>query len=138
MIRTTLLAAAALLLLPGAASAQKMCDQVRTNTTTSPAPLTEKVAAVPNKRIYLCGYMIVRAGVDPPGDLQFQIVSGTGRDCLSNKNIIIPQMAVPASGVLVNRIAYAAGEKTPPGHAICLQVFGNGPALISTFYWAQF
>jgi hypothetical protein len=138
MIRTFLAAAALLLLLPAPASAQKMCDQVRTNITTAPAVMTEKVAAMPNKRIYLCGYMIVRAGTDPPGDLQFQIVSGTGRDCGTNRTVIIPQMAVPASGVLVNRIAYAAGEKTPPGHAICLQVFGAGPALISTFYWAQF
>jgi hypothetical protein len=135
MILRALLAAAALLL-AGPAAAQKMCDQVRTNTTAAPAAIAEKVAGIPNKRIYLCGYMIVRDG--PVGqDLSFEVSSGTGTNCSVNKALILPKMVVPSSGVLVNRIAYTA-EKTPPGHSICLEVFGSGVTLISSFYWTQF
>jgi hypothetical protein len=134
--RAALAAAAALLLLPGAASAQKMCDQVRTNLTTAPAAISEKVAGKPNQRIYLCGYMIVRDG--PAGqDLYFVVSSGTGTNCAVGKTIILPKMAIPASGVLVNRIAYTA-EKTAPGQSVCLEVFGTGVSLVSSFYWTQF
>ena len=137
MMRTLLAAVALLPLLTGAAAAQKMCDQVRTNITTAPTPITEKVAGKPNQRIYLCGYMIVRSGVGGQ-DLQFELSSSTGTNCALNRAVILPKMNLPASGVLVNRIAYVAGEKTPPGHAMCLEVFGSGAGVVSTFYWAQF
>lgn len=135
MIARALLAAA-LLLLPAAASAQKMCDQVRTSTTAAAAPIAEKVPGIPNKRIYLCGYMIVRQGTTGQ-DLQFEVSSGTGTNCAVGKTIILPKMAVPSNGILVNRTVYTA-EKTPPGHSVCLEVFGTGSALVSSFYWTQF
>jgi len=133
MIGRTLLAAA-ILLLPGAASAQKACDQFRTAQTTGPTVRTERVAAIANQRIYLCGYMIMR-GLGAQ-DLEFELTSGTGRDCGTNTQIVIPRMLVPPQGI-VNRIAYAAGERAPPGNAMCLQTWGTGP-VTSIFYWAQF
>lgn len=134
MVRALL--AAALLLLPVAAWAQKMCDQVRTNLTTAPAAIAVKVPGKPNQRIYICGYMIVRDG--PAGqDMQFEISSGTGTNCSVGKTIILPKMSIPPSGVLVNRIAYT-GERTGPGESICLEVFGTGVSLVSSFYWTQF
>jgi hypothetical protein len=136
MTRALLAAALLLLFLSGTATAQKMCDQVRTNITTAPAAIAEKVAGIPNKRIYLCGYMILRDG--PVGqDLSFEISSGSGTNCAVGKTIILPKMVIPSSGVLVNRIAYTA-EKTAPGHSICLEVFGTGVSLVSSFYWTQF
>jgi hypothetical protein len=138
MIARALSAAALLLLfLSGTATAQKMCDQVRTNITAAPAAISEKVPGIPNKRIYLCGYMIVRSGSAAGQDLQFEISSGTGTNCSVGKAIILPKMSLPSSGELVNRIAYTA-EKTPPGHSICLEVFGSGTSLVSSFYWTQF
>lgn len=138
MIARLLWAAAALVLLPAAASAQKMCDQVRTNTTSAPAAISVKVPGKPNQRIYLCGYMIVRTAAQPAGqDLQFEISSGGGVNCATGKNLILPKMSLPSSGELVNRIPYTA-EKTAPGDSICLEVFGSGPSLVSSFYWTQF
>jgi hypothetical protein len=136
MLARVLWAAAAIVLLPFAASAQKMCDQVRTNTTTAPAAIAVKVPGKPNQRIYLCGYMVVRDG--PSGqDLDFEVSAGGGTDCAIGKTLIIPKMSIPASGVLVNRIPYTA-EKTNPGDSICLEVFGSGVTLVSSFYWTQF
>jgi hypothetical protein len=96
--------------------------------------VTEKVTEMPNKKIYLCGYMIIRASGGQ--DLEFQLTSGTGVACGTNTTVILPRMDVPLSGI-VNRIAVAAGEVTPAGHAMCLQTWGNG-SVTSVFYWAQF
>lgn len=133
-MKTFILALFVLWLSAGAAFAQKTCDQFRSNITTASMSRTEKVAAIPNKRIYLCGYVIVRASGS--ADLEFELSTGTGRDCVTNNVLIIPRMDVPANG-LVNRIPYAAGEVTPPGNAMCLQTWGAG-SVTSIFYWAQF
>jgi hypothetical protein len=137
MIARALLAATLLLSLPGAAVAQKVCDQVRTNLTTAPSAISVKVPGKPNQRIYLCGYMIVRNGSAAGQDLQFEISSGSGVNCATGKTIILPKMSIPSSGELVNRIPYTA-EKTGPGESVCLEVFGSGTSLVSSFYWTQF
>lgn len=124
----------ALLLLPGSALAQKACDQYKTAQTTGPSARAERVPAIANKRIYLCGYIIMR-GVGAQ-DLEFEVTSGTGRDCQNNTAIVIPRMLIPPQGI-VNRIGTASGESGPLGHAMCLQTWGTGP-VTSIFYWAQF
>lgn len=133
-IQTALVAALLIALTSGAASAQKACDQFRANTTTAPSAVTEKVAAIANKKIYLCGYMIVPSSTGGP--FEFELTAGTGRDCAINRITIIPRMSIPVSGI-VNRIPYAAGESAPPSNAMCLQTWGTGP-VTSVFYWAQF
>jgi len=125
--------AALLLLLPSAAYAQKVCDQTRTAQTNGPTVRTERVAALAGKRVYICGYMIMR-GLGGQ-DLEFELTSGTGRDCQTNTQIVIPRMLIPPQGI-VNRIPYA-GEKTGPAEAMCLQTWGTGP-VTSVFYWAQY
>jgi hypothetical protein len=127
---TKFIALAALLLLPGMAYAQKQCDQYRTAQTTGPTGPTERVAGVPNKRIYICGYMIMR-GLGG-ADLEFQMTSGQGTNCNGNTQVIIPRLLIPVNSI-VNRVAEAASERTLPGHAICLQTWGTGP-VTSIFY----
>jgi hypothetical protein len=114
-----------------------MYDQLRTNITTAASAITENVSGVPNKRIYLCGYMIVHNGSAQGPDLQFEVSSGTGTNCSIGKTLILPKMSLPPSGELINRIAYTA-EKTAPGAAVCLEVFGSGTSIVSSFYWTQF
>lgn len=121
-------------LLASPAAAQKTCDKFRSAITTTQLGPVERVPAAGSNRIYLCGYAL---WPNPPGQtLEFQITSGTGTNCAANTTVIIPRVSMPAGGI-VNRIAYAAGEFTPPGHAVCLQTFGSG-SITSIFYWAQF
>jgi hypothetical protein len=94
------------------------------------------VPAVAGQRVYICGYMLVRTGAAGQ-DLEFELDSGTGSNCSVNTTPLIGPMTLPTGTVIVNRIPYAAGEKTPTGHALCVRTFGNG-TLIATFYWAQF
>jgi len=131
---TVLMALLIVALTTGAASAQRTCDQFRASTTLAPSVVTEKVAAITNKKIYICGYMIVPSSTGGP--FEFELTTGRGTDCSTGKTIIIPRMSVPASGI-INRIPYAAGESAPPGQAVCLQTWGTGP-VTSVFYWAQF
>jgi len=123
-----------LLFLSSESFAAAPCNQFRASITTGAMGMTEKVAAIPNKRIYLCGYLIIRASGGQ--DLEFELTSGTGVLCATNKTTIIPRMDVPIGGI-VNRIPVAAGEFTAPGHAMCLQTWGTG-SVTSIFYWAQF
>jgi hypothetical protein len=116
------------------AFAAKECDQFRASITTGTMGVTEKVAAIPNKRIYLCGYMIIRASGGQ--DLEFQLTSGTGVGCATNTTVILPRMDVPLSGI-VNRLPIPAGEVKADVHAMCVQALGNG-SVTSVFYWAQF
>jgi hypothetical protein len=111
-----------------------MCDQSRAAITTGAMAITERVPAIAGKRIYLCGYLILRASGGQ--DLEFEITSGTGTNCAVGKTTIIPRMDVPLNGI-TNRIAYAAGEKTAQSAAICLQTWGTG-SVTSIFYWTQF
>ena len=116
------------------AMAQRLCDRVRSTATVGPQGPIEKVPAVAGQRIYICGYMILK-GVQ---DLEFELSSGTGVNCANNRVIMIPRINVPVTGI-INRIPYAAGEKTEVGHAVCVQTWGNAAAsLNSIFYWAQF
>jgi hypothetical protein len=126
---------ALLLLLPGAAFAQRTCDQSRASITTGTLGPVEKVAGIPNKRIYICGYIIMPVGPANAGDLDFELTTSSDAGCTRTKAILLPRMRVPANGI-VNRIAWAA-EATPPGHSICLQTWGTG-GVTSVFYWAQF
>jgi len=128
---------AILILLPfaSAAFAQRLCDQARNSTAVGTINLVERVPAVAGQRVYLCGYMLARTGAGT--DLEFELVSGTGLNCSQNAVTILGPMTLPANTVVVNRIPYAAGEKTEIGHALCLRTFGTGQ-LTSVFYWAQF
>jgi hypothetical protein len=123
-----------LLLWPTVVMAQKPCDQARGAITSGVVAPVERVAGIAGKRIYLCGYVIMRASGGP--GLEFEITSGTGTNCSTGKTVMIPRMDVPIGG-LVNRIPYAAGEKTAPGHSVCLQTWGTG-SVTSIFYWTQF
>jgi len=116
------------------AMARKVCDQYRSTSTVGPQGPIEKVPGKAGQRVYLCGYMILKGAQD----LEFEVSSGTGTNCANNHTILIPRISIPATGI-VNRIAYAAGERTEIGHAVCLQTWGNAAAsLNSVFYWAQF
>lgn len=117
------------------AFAAKECDQYRASITTGAMGVTEKVAAIPNKRIYLCGYMIIPSS-GSGSSLDFELSAGTGVACAGNHLIIIPRTDVPPAGI-VNRIATASGETAPAGYAMCLQTWGTG-SVSSVFYWAQF
>jgi hypothetical protein len=116
--------------------AQRTCDQFRAAITAVPVTTpTERVPAIAGKRIYLCGYIIMPSSAG--GQLvDFELTSGTGTNCATNKVTIIPRMTVPASGI-VNRTDMASGEKSAPGAAMCLQTWGTG-SITSIFYWAQF
>jgi hypothetical protein len=134
-MKTILLLAALLALLGSPALAQRTCDQSRASITTGSMGVTEKVAAITNKRIYLCGYMIL-PGTGGPYD--FELSTGTGVNCAINRTIVIPRSTVPSGGI-VNRTSYAAGAPTPPSQAMCLQTWGGTTGSISSvFYWAQF
>jgi hypothetical protein len=111
------------------------CDQWRSNTTTGASAITEKVAAVAGKRIYLCGFVLIHSGTS--ADFSFQLLTGTGRDCVSNQSVLLNSIPMPPNTVIVNRIPFATGESTPPGQAVCVQTFGTG-SLTTIFYWAQF
>lgn len=137
-MRMFLMAALFLLVMPpGEVWAQKMCNQYRAAITAVPvATPTERVPAVPGKRIYLCGYVIMPSSASAGQSVEFELTAGTGTNCATNKVVVIPRMMVPASGI-VNRIAYASGETTAQGAAMCLQTWGSG-SITSIFYWAQF
>jgi hypothetical protein len=133
-IITSLVATLLYVLAGQGAFAQKACDQFRASTTLAPSVVTEKVAAITNKKVYICGYIIVPSATGGP--FEFELSTGRGTDCATSRSIIIPRMSVPVSGI-VNRIPYAAGESAPAGQAVCLQTWGTGP-VSSVFYWAQF
>jgi hypothetical protein len=122
---------------PGEAWAQRTCDQYRAAITSIPvATPTERVPGVANKRIYLCGYIIMPDSAAAGQSVEFELTSGTGTNCATNKITMIPRMRVPPNGI-VNRVAFASGEITAPGAAVCVQTWGSG-SLTSIFYWAQF
>ena len=135
-----LIALAAFFLLfvpPGEAWAQRTCDQYRAAITSVPiAAPVERVPGVAGKRIYLCGYILMPSSPAAGQSIEFELTTGTGTNCATNKTTMIPRMSVPATGI-VNRIAYASGETTAQGAAVCLQTWGSG-SVTSIFYWAQF
>jgi hypothetical protein len=134
-MKTILLAILFIWLSASAAFAQKACDQFRSNTTTGTTTATEKIAGIPDKRIYLCGYVFIRNSSGQ--DLEFELTSGTGVNCSQNSTPLLTPITMPPNQILVNRISVAAGEYTPPGHSVCLRTFGNG-SVTGIFYWAQF
>lgn len=128
---------ALLMLLAGPAEAQRTCDQYRGAITAVPvASPVERVAGIANKRIYLCGYIIMPSSDAAGQAVEFELTRGTGLNCATNKNIMIPRIRVPAQGI-INRTAFATGETTAAGEAVCLQTWGTG-SITSIFYWAQF
>lgn len=123
---------------PGEAWAQRACSQFKAAITSVPvAAPVQRVAGIPGKRIYLCGWVLVPT---PPSSgsnqVEFEITTGTGTDCATNRTTLIPRMFVPAGG-LINRNPYASGETTAQGGAVCLQTWGTG-SVTSIFYWDQF
>jgi hypothetical protein len=120
-----------LLFLSGTAMAQKMCDQVRTNITAALAAISEKVAGVPNQRIYLCGYMILHNGSATGPDLRLKShpAAPTARSARHSSYQRCPYRRL----VRYQPHVYTA-EKTAPGAAVCLEVFGSGTSLVSSFY----
>lgn len=127
---------ALLMLLAGPAAAQRTCDQARAAITAGTvATPSERVAGLPNKRIYICGWIVMPVTPPAAASLDFEITTGTGSNCATNKVILVPRMTVPSGGI-VNRIPYV-GQKTELGAAVCLQTWGNG-SVTSIFYWAQF
>jgi hypothetical protein len=115
------------------AAAQKACDQFRSATTTAPQSITETIPGIDGQRIYLCGFTIINTG----SGLTVSLFSGTGTNCNANQTVLVAPITLPNNSMLVNRIAIAAGEYTPQGHALCVQVTGTGN-LTTLWYWTQF
>jgi hypothetical protein len=122
-----------LLLLTSPAFAQKQCDQFRSSTVASAQSITEIIPGIEGKRIYLCGMAFINSGAS----LTVGLFSGTGSNCNVDQTILISPITMPTNTTFVNRVATAAGEYTPVGHSVCLQITGNGN-LTTMWYWTQF
>lgn len=122
----------ALVACPSAASAQRACDRVSFVTGVGATPVTEFVAGTGAQRVYLCGYMLTASG----NAATFQLFSGSGTNCATNKTALTNVVSLPNGGNLVNRLATPT-QYTPPGEAMCAEVTGTG-TISATVYWAQF
>lgn len=128
---------ALLMLLAGPAAAQRTCDHYRSAITAAPvASPVEQVPGLAGKRTYLCGYIIMPSTDAAGQSVEFELTTGTGLNCATNRQVMIPRMRVPSGGI-VNRTTFASGEVTGQGEAVCLQTWGSG-SITSVFYWAQF
>lgn len=114
------------------AKAQRLCDRVSFVTGVGATPVTEFVPASGQLRVYLCGYMLTATG----NAATFQVFSGSGTNCATNKQAMTNVVALPNGGNLVNRLATPT-QSTPQGEAMCAEVTGTG-TISATVYWAQF
>lgn len=134
-MRTIAAAASLLILACEPVQAQRACDHATGTSMTGAAGPTQFVPPVAGQRVYVCGYVLTGDGQT----LDFQLWSGTGTDCATDKTPVTPRIVLGSGQALVNRSA-VPGERTPPGHALCAQTFaGVGSAtLVLIVYWAQF
>lgn len=114
--------------------AQKGCDQFNAGEGFGTNPAVVRVEGKPGTSVYLCGYVIIHT---QGAEVQFELFSGLGNNCETDTVIILPKMAVGPGFRIVNRIPYAYGEFTKPGHSLCTQTFGDG-TVYTIFYWAQY
>jgi hypothetical protein len=131
---TLVAASAALLAFVSSAAAQKGCDQFGAGEGSGTNPAVVRVEGKPGESVYLCGYVFVHT---QGSAVEISLFSGTGQNCNTGTKIILPKLMVQPGMQLVNRIPYAYGEFTTPGHSLCTQTYGNG-TVYSIFYWAQY
>lgn len=121
-----------LCLLAAPAQAQKPCDRVvGFSHTKAVGPIT-LVPAVPDQRIYFCGFTITQKG----NTLDLIIMVGEGKDCETSRVPLTPQLELPNNAALSSR-QETVTISSDPGAALCIQTLGNGK-LGGMIYYAQF
>jgi hypothetical protein len=121
-----------LALMSGARAEGHACDKMAVFKHTAATGPVELVPAVPNQRVYYCGFTITAKG--PTLDLV--LTTGTGTNCATNTVPLTPQMEFPNDFALSSR-QESVGPYAEPGQAMCLQTIGVG-TLGGMIYFAQF
>jgi len=121
-----------LALMSGANAQAHVCDKMATFSHAVPTGPVELVPAVPNQRVYYCGFTITAKG----NTLDLILSTGTGTNCATNNTPLTPQMVFPNDFALSSR-QDSVGPYAEPGYALCLQTFGQG-TLGGIIYFAQF
>jgi hypothetical protein len=108
------------------------CDSTYVISISGAVSVTQIVAPVAGKRIYICGYAL-HAGAATSA---FQLTTGTGVNCNVGQQALTPVWSLPPDGSFVNR-SPTVGESSAVGAALCYNIVGAGP-LSAVIYYDQF